>query len=92
MRKKILPKLLIAVVVILLAADLFISNYLVNYAIGRSGDGGDREVSLDVETPGEGVEKTIADNQGHYSEQKRGIFSGASGRNGWGSHRMTDWH
>lgn len=35
MRKKILPKLLIAVVVILLAADLFISNYLVNYAIGR---------------------------------------------------------
>ena len=33
MRKKILPKLLIAVVVILLAADLFISNYLVNYAI-----------------------------------------------------------
>ena len=63
MRKKILPKLLIAVVVILLAADLFISNYLVNYAIGRSGDGGDREVSLDVETPGEGVEKTIADNR-----------------------------
>ena len=63
MRKKILPKLLIAVVVILLAADLFFSNYLVNYAIGRSGDGGDREVSLDVETPGEGVEKTIADNR-----------------------------
>ena len=63
MRKKILPKLLIAVVVILLAADLFISNYLVNYAIGRRGDGGDREVSLDVETPGEGVEKTIADNR-----------------------------
>lgn len=82
MRKKILPKLLIAVVVILLAADLFISNYLVNYAIGRSGDGGDREVSLDVETPGEGVEKTIADNRALQQTKKRGIFSGASGRNG----------
>lgn len=92
MRKKILPKLLIAVVVILLAADLFISNYLVNYAIGRSGDGGDREVSLDVETPGEGVEKTIAGPTGHYSRQKRGIFSGASREKRWGSHRMTDWH
>ena len=38
-------KLLIAagvVVVALAAALVFISNYLVNYAIGRSGNGGDR--------------------------------------------------
>ena len=55
-------------------------------------DGGDREVSLDVETPGEGVEKTIADNRDITADKKRGIFGGASRERRWGSHRMTDWH
>lgn len=52
-------KLLIAagvVVVALAAALVFISNYLVNYAIGRSGNGGDREVALEVDAPADSVE------------------------------------
>ena len=53
-----------AVIVVLAAAViLFASNYLVDYAIGRSGDGGNREVALDVDTAAEGVALTIAENK-----------------------------
>ena len=51
-RRKIVIGVLIAVVVLVAAVIAFASSYLVNYAIGRSGDGGDREVALDVEAPG----------------------------------------
>lgn len=55
--------MLIAVVVLVAAVIAFASSYLVNYAIGRSGDGGDREVALDVEAPTDGVEQLIAENR-----------------------------
>lgn len=61
--KKILLTVCIAVVILISVGLFFVSRYLVNYAIGRSGDGGDRQVSLDVEEPTDGVEKTIADNK-----------------------------
>lgn len=38
-----------AVVVLASATDFFAGNYLVNYAIGRSGDGGNRTVSDDAD-------------------------------------------
>ena len=41
-RRKIVIGVLIAVVVLVAAVIAFASSYLVNYAIGRSGDGGDR--------------------------------------------------
>ena len=47
-RRKIVIGVLIAVVVLVAAVIAFASSYLVNYAIGRSGDGGYREVALDV--------------------------------------------
>lgn len=53
-----------AVIVVLAAAIiLFASNYLVDYAIGRGGDGGNRQVALEVDTAAEGVERTISENQ-----------------------------
>ncbi len=58
--KKILLTVCIAVVILISVGLFFVSRYLVNYAIGRSGD---RQVSLDVEEPTDGVEKTIADNK-----------------------------
>ena len=58
-----------AVVVVLAALLLFVSNYLVNYAIGRSGDGGDREVALEVAAPADGVETTIAANREAYNTE-----------------------
>ena len=62
-RRKIVIGVLIAVVVLVAAVIAFASSYLVNYAIGRSGDGGDREVALDVEAPTVGVEQLIAENR-----------------------------
>ena len=62
-RRKIVIGVLIAVVVLVAAVIVFASSYLVNYAIGRSGDGGDREVALDVEAPTDGVEQLIAENR-----------------------------
>lgn len=50
--KKILIAAIAAVIVLLIAAVAFASSYLVNYAIGRTGDGGDRnveEVVIEVE-------------------------------------------
>ena len=62
-RRKIVIGVLVAVVVLVAAVIAFASSYLVNYAIGRSGDGGDREVALDVEAPTDGVEQLIAENR-----------------------------
>ena len=65
-------KLLIAagvVVVALAAALIFISNYLVNYAIGRSGNGGDREVALEVDAPADSVEAVMEDNRAAYKSK-----------------------
>ena len=62
-RRKIVIGVLIAVVVLVATVIAFASSYLVNYAIGRSGDGGDREVALDVEAPTDGVEQLIAENR-----------------------------
>lgn len=69
--KKILLTVCIAVVILISVALFFVSRYLVNYAIGRSGDGGDRQVSLDVEEPTDGVEKTIADNKKVQEEKNK---------------------
>ncbi len=45
-------KVLIVLAVLVLAADIFVSNYLVTYAIARSGDGGDRgDAALEVAGP-----------------------------------------
>ena len=52
---------------VLTAALLFVSNYLVNYAIGRSGDGGNREVALEVEASPDSVEAIIETNRAQYS-------------------------
>ncbi len=54
-----------AVVVVLTAALLFVSNYLVNYAIGRSGDGGDREVALEVEASPDSVPRQSSRRTAH---------------------------
>ena len=55
----LLAAALVLVMLVLAAA----SNYLVDYAIGRSGNGGDREVALETETPTAGIEETIAQNR-----------------------------
>lgn len=76
-------KLLIAagvVVVALAAALVFISNYLVNYAIGRSGNGGDREVALEVDAPADSVEAVMEDNRAAY--KVRSILSRRTPRPG----------
>ena len=61
-------------VVALAAALVFISNYLVNYAIGRSGNGGDREVALEVDAPADSVEAVMEDNRAAY-KKVRSILS-----------------
>ena len=56
--KKILIAVIAAIVVLLVAAVAFASSYLVNYAIGRAGDGGDRNVE-EVVIEAEGTEARI---------------------------------
>lgn len=58
-RKKIILGCVCAVIILLLAVDIFGANYLVNYAIGRAGDGGNRNVALEVEQAPNEVEQTI---------------------------------
>ena len=72
--KKKIAAIIGAVVLVLAVAVGFVSNYLVNYAIGRSGDGGDREVALEVEQTPEGVEATIAANRAAF-EAKAETFT-----------------
>ena len=68
--KKILLTVCIAVVILISVGLFFVSRYLVNYAIGRSGDGGDRQVSLDVEEPTDGVEKPLQITKRHRKKMK----------------------
>ena len=50
--KKIILSILAIFVALLVLISLFAGNYLVNYSIGRSGDGGNRTVALEIpETP-----------------------------------------
>jgi hypothetical protein len=55
---------IIATVLIIVVAVMgLIGNYLVDYAIGRSGDGGNRTVSLEVGETASDTEKLIAQNK-----------------------------
>ena len=46
--KKIILIILTIFVALLVLISLFAGNYLVNYSIGRSGDGGNRTVALEI--------------------------------------------
>lgn len=69
-----------AVLIVLAAVLLFVSNYLVDYAIGRSGDGGDREVALEVEQAPEGVEAVIAANKAAFQEKSEAFTAAHPGK------------
>lgn len=61
-KKKVMAA--VAVIAVVLAAVLLaVSVYLVDYAIGRSGSGGDRDVALEVEASPDSVEAVIAANK-----------------------------
>lgn len=68
-----------AVIVVLVVALGAVSNYLVDYAIGRSGDGGDRGVSLEVEQTPEGVEAVIAANRATFEKQEEDFLAANPG-------------
>lgn len=61
--KKILLAVVAILVVLLIAVDIAASSYLVNYAIGRAGDGGDRNVEEVVFDELEGTEARIEANR-----------------------------
>lgn len=65
-----------AVVVLASATDFFAGNYLVNYAIGRSGDGGERNISEDADTPAE--ETQSADTEEIINASKKKMRSAAA--------------
>lgn len=49
--KKVIKRIVLilsVILIVLLGVDIFAGNFMVNYAIGRMGDGGNRTVSLDV--------------------------------------------
>jgi hypothetical protein len=52
-----------ALLIIVVAVTGLVGNYLVDYAIGRSGDGGNRTVSLEVDETADDTEKLIASNK-----------------------------
>ena len=81
---------LLVLVVLLLAAVGFGSNYLVEYAIGRSGDGGNREVALEVEPGGDSVEATIAANKATQETANAAFTAAHPGDNGVGRHVVGD--
>lgn len=56
-------KIVLIIVFIIIVVLVGVSNYLVSYAIGRSGDGGDRQVSLDVEETKTESEQIMAQNR-----------------------------
>lgn len=61
--KKMLIAVVAIVVVLLVAVDIAVSGYLVNYAIGRAGDGGDRSVEEVAFVEPEGTEARIEANR-----------------------------
>lgn len=64
-----------AVVVLASATDFFAGNYLVNYAIGRSGDGGNRTVSDDAEANIEEQKSADAETIINDAKKTNGTFS-----------------
>lgn len=61
--KKIISGVIISLAVIILGICIAAGNYLVSYAIGRAGNGGDRNVSLEVETAASELELKIQENK-----------------------------
>lgn len=61
--KKILLSVYSAILLLVLGAATLLNRYLLNYAIGRGGSGGDRKVALDVTGPDHQVQKTIEENR-----------------------------
>lgn len=68
-----------ALLLLLAAAILFASNYLVDYAIGRSGDGGNREVALEVDPTADEMEQRIAANKAAQSEANEAFLAAHPG-------------
>lgn len=67
--------IVLALVVVLAAGGtLFASNYLLEYAIGRSGDGGNREVALEVAEAAQGVALTIQENKAAQQEANQAFL------------------
>ncbi len=67
--------IVLALVVVLAAGGtLFASNYLLEYAIGRGGDGGNREVALEVAQAAQGVERTIQENKAAQQEANQAFL------------------
>lgn len=63
---RIRKKLLLAAVILvalLLVICVLASNYLVNYAIGRGGDGGNRTVALEIPETADDTQRTILEGQ-----------------------------
>lgn len=66
-KKKTLIIVLAVLICLALGVDLAASNFLVTYAVGRAGDGANRQVALDVQGPTTELEARIAEN---YAVQK----------------------
>jgi len=62
-KKKVILSVIISLVAVILIVIIFAGNYLVNYAIGKGGDGGNRQVSLDVQEAEEGIKAIISANR-----------------------------
>lgn len=64
-KKLSIKKVILSIIAILAALfvliSLFAGNYLVNYSIGRSGDGGNRTVALEIPETASDIERTIAE-------------------------------
>lgn len=61
--KKIIIGISAGILALILAAIIGVSNYLVSYAIMRGGDGGNREVALEVEETTDSVKLIINENK-----------------------------
>lgn len=70
---------LAAVVVVLALVVGLGSNYLVEYAIGRSGDGGDRQVALEVEPGADTVQAVIAANKAAQEDRNQAFAAAHPG-------------
>lgn len=71
---------LAAVVVVLALVVGLGSNYLVEYAIGRSGDGGDRQVALEVEPGADTVQAVIAANKAAQEDRNQAFAAAHPGQ------------
>ena len=80
-KRHLLRNSIIVVIVVVAIALTGISNYLVSYAIGRSGDGGDRNVALEVAENASDVERLIAENRIKEEEKNETFFAQAECEN-----------